>query len=261
MKKTIYTLLFTLLFLGNAVAQSLEFNDEVYEKWVNLRAGNGKKPVYWYCYGEVYAYPEGKLVAKMQGVDVATLIPVTKDSMVQLNRKIFLYLDKDNETVLDTMNGQVVNHIKYPYQIIEYVHEGKDLVTYVTQGSGTRVSRLGPAGHAQVKKVGSNLVFSFPAFMNFQTAKGKYEAYENFDFFLNPNASKTAQKYQLTWWRYGELPAFLGSGKSVIQLVSHRVNDFEDLPVQLQEYINKKAPMWKYPPQDIEEIKQLQLGK
>jgi hypothetical protein len=94
--------------------------------------------------------------------------------------------------------------------------------------------------------------------MNFQTAKGKYEAYENFDFILNENALRTEQRYQLTWWRYGELPAFLGSGRSVMQLVCHRVDEFEDLPKQLRDYIETNAKAWKFPPRDMNEIKALQ---
>ncbi|MBN8680721.1 MAG: hypothetical protein J0M29_21030 [Chitinophagales bacterium] len=204
-----------LLFFGLSTdlgAQSLDFTPEIFEKWINLRAGNGKKPVYWYCYGELYSYPEGKLVARVQGLD----------------------------------------------QIIEYVLKGNTLQTYVTQGSGSRLLRIGPNASGKVKKVGKNLIFSFPAFMNFQTAKGKYEAYENFDFFLNENAGRLDQKYQLTWWRYGEIPAFLGGGRSVMQLVCYRVNDFADLPDPLRAYIENKAPMWKLPPRNMQEVDVLQ---
>ncbi|MBL7809824.1 MAG: DUF1838 family protein [Saprospiraceae bacterium] len=239
-------------------AQSLEFTPEVFEKWINLRAGNGKKPVYWYCYGELYSYPEGKLVARVQGLDVATWFAPRPDSVVQLNRKIFLYLDKDNNRILDTIGGVPVNHIKYPYQIIEYVLKGNALQTYVTQGSGSRLLRIGPNASGKVKKVGKNLVFSFPAFMNFQTAKGKYEAYENFDFFLNENAGRLDQKYQLTWWRYGEIPAFLGGGRSVMQLVCHRVSDISELPDPIRAYIENKATMWKLPPRNMQEVDVLQ---
>lgn len=250
--------LIALFTIPDLKAQSLDFNPDIFEKWINMRAGNGKKPVYWYCYGEVYSYPEGKMVAKMQGLDVAMMVPATPDSVIQLNRKLFLYLDKDSEKILDSIGGMLVTHIKYPYQVIEYVLKKSGLNTYVTQGGGTRLMRMGPTQTGQVKKLGKNLVFSFPAFMNFQTAKGKYEAYENFDFFLNDNSNRIDQRYQLTWWRYGELPVFLGGGKSVIQLVCHRVNDYEDLPKQLREYIETKAPMWKAPPHNMEEIKELQ---
>lgn len=256
--KHAWCLCLLLFFTLSLSAQSLDFSPETFEKWVNMRAGNGKKPVYWYCYGELYSYPEGKLVAKVQGLDVATRLTPRPDSVIQLNRKLFLYLDKDNGKILDTISGLPVNHIKYPYQIIEYVLKGKELITYVTQGSGARLMRLGPTQSGKVKKVGKNLVYSFPAFMNFQTAKGKYEAYENFDFFLNENAGRLDQKYQLTWWRYGEIPAFLGGGRSIMQLVCYRVSDFSDLPDPLRAYIENKAPMWKLPPRNMQEVDVLQ---
>jgi len=251
-------LLFALFLTSHLSSQSLDFNPSNFDKWISLRAGNGKKPVYWYCYGELYSYPEGKMVAKIQGLDIATMLAPTKDSVIQLNRKLFLYLDKDTEKILDSVGGMPVTHIKYPYQVIEYVLKGSDLRTYITQGSGARLMHLSPTQTGHVKKIGRNTVFSFPAFMNFQTAKGKYEAYENFDFFLNENAFRTEQRYQLTWWRYGELPAFLGSGRSVMQLVCHRVDEFEDLPKQLRDYIETNAKAWKSPPRDMNEIKALQ---
>ncbi|HAD12451.1 MAG TPA: hypothetical protein DCF33_08425, partial [Saprospirales bacterium] len=229
MKQT-WCLILAFMLTQNLFTQSLDFTPEIFEKWVNLRAGNGKKPVYWYCYGELYSYPEGKLVARVQGLDVATQFSPRPDSVVQLNRKIFLYLDKDSGKILDTVAGTPVSHIKYPYQIIRYVLKGKELQTYVTQGSGARLMQIGPNQSGKVKKLGKNLVYSFPAFMNFQTAKGKYEAYENFDFFLNENAGRMDQKYQLTWWRYGEIPAFLGGGRSVMLLVWHRVIEVSDFP-------------------------------
>ena len=254
-----WRIFFVALFLTNQLAsQSLDFNPSNFDKWISLRAGNGKKPVYWYCYGEVYSYPEGKMVAKVQGLDVATMVAPAKDSVLQLNRKLFLYLDKDTEKILDSVDGIPVAHIKYPYQMIEYVLKGNDLRIYITQGSGSRIMRLSPTQSGHIKRVGRNMVFSFPAFMNFQTAKGKYEAYENFDFFLNEHASRTEQRYQLTWWRYGELPAFLGGGRSVMQLVCHRVDEFEDLPEQLQDYIETNARAWKLPPRNMDEIKALQ---
>jgi hypothetical protein len=251
-------LIFALFTSSQLASQSLDFNPNNFDKWISLRAGNGKKPVYWYCYGEVYSYPEGKMVAKVQGLDIATMLAPTKDSVLQLNRKLFLYLDKDTEKILDSVGGMAVTHIKYPYQVIEYVLKGNDLRTYITQGSGARLMRLSPTQTGHIKKIGRNTVFSFPAFMNFQTAKGKYEAYENFDFILNENALRTEQRYQLTWWRYGELPAFLGSGRSVMQLVCHRVDEFEDLPKQLRDYIETNAKAWKFPPRDMNEIKALQ---
>lgn len=46
----------------------------LFSQFVDMRVGTGE-PVYWYCIGEVYEYPSGKLVAKVEGIDTARLIP------------------------------------------------------------------------------------------------------------------------------------------------------------------------------------------
>lgn len=256
--KLFNTLFLCILFLSVGYSQNIPFDKEVYKTWIDMRVGNGHDPAYWYCYGEVYSYPEGKLIARMQGVDVAKLIPVTVDSMIQLNRKIFLYLDKETGEVLRTYNDQPVSHIKYPYQMIEYILKGDQLITYVTQGSGKRVSRIGPGSNTAARKVGETHYFSSPVFLDFPIPGGRYQAVENYDFIVNPNAQSTVDKYQLTWWRYGAMAPFFGKKQGTIQLVCYRVDTFEDLPEPLQSYIRDEASLWMKPPQSLEEIKSLQ---
>jgi hypothetical protein len=43
-----------------------------------------------------------------------------------------------------------------------------------------------------------------------------------------------------------------------MQLVCHRVNEFSDLPDPIRAYVENKAPMWKLPPRNMEEIDVLQ---
>ena len=64
--------------------------------------------------------------------------------------------------------------------------------------------------------------------------------------------------HQLVWNRFGDLPAFVGPGKAVIQMVGWRVDRFEDLPAQLREYVRTEAALWMAPPKDLNEIRQLQ---
>lgn len=240
-----------------AEAQNVPFNEDVFNKWIDMRVGNGKSPAIWYCFGEVYSYPSGKLVARMEGIDQANLIRATKDSAIQLNRKIFLYENIDGSVMYEN-NGQPVEHIEYPYQLIKYVLNGDKLKTWVTQGVGERMQTMGPGYNSTARKLGENYVFSSPVFLNFETPRGKYEAFENYDFFVNFSAKNTKDKYQLTWNRYGDLPPFIGGGKGVIQLVCYRVDKFDDLPQTLKKHIREKAPLWKAPPKDMEEIKQMQ---
>lgn len=261
MKNKILILALNLLFFG-VNAQNVPFNQEVFDRWVDMRVGNGKTPTWWYCYGEVYTYPDGKLVAKMEGIDVANLIRVAKDSAIQLNRKTFVYTDPEtNQVMYGERNGKPVQHIEYEYQKITYALRGDKLATWVEQGAEPRLTKMGPGFKTTARKLGENYVFSSPVFLNFESPRGKYEAYENYDFFVAPSQKITKQKYQLTWNRYGDLPPFLGGEKGVIQLVCYRVDKFEELPEVLKKHITEKAPLWMNPPKDLEEIKNIQKGK
>jgi len=91
-----------------------------------------------------------------------------------------------------------------------------------------------------------------------ETPRGHYEAYENYDFVYHPGETNPAAKHQLVWNRLGDLPAFVGKGRAVIQMVGWRVDRFEDLPASIREYVRTEAPMWMQPPKDLEEIRSLQ---
>jgi hypothetical protein len=242
----------------NLGAQSLSFDQSTFDKWIETRIGTGKSPAYWYCYGEVYSYPSGQLAAKMEGVDMANMLRINKDSVQQYNRKTFIYTDAKTGQPIYEVDGKPVQHIEYPYQLITYVRRNNQLISYVEQGQGARMTKMGPGSNSSVRKAGNTWVFSSPVFLNFETPRGKYEAYENYDFFFDETQKNTADRYQLTWNRYGDLPPFLGGGKGVIQLVCYRVDKFEQLSVVLQKHIREKAPLWLAPPKDLAEIRKLQ---
>ncbi len=249
---------FILLCAGNLAAQTLPFSRETFDQWVDMRIGDGTKDVLWYCYGEVYTYPDGKLLTKMEGVDVARMTRFSPDSVMQLNRKIFVYTDKNTGAVLTEYEGKPVTHIEYPYQMVNYVLKGDKMAAYVEQGKAPRITKLGPGYSTMARKLGKTLMFSTPVFLNFPTPRGQYEAYENYDFFVNYQRNRTQDRYQLVWNRFGDLPPFLGGGKGIIQLVAHRVDSFEDLTPVLKKHIREKAPLWLKAPSNIEEIRRLQ---
>jgi len=262
MKKPALLIAFTFLVLITGNAQNITFNQEIFDKFVEMRAGDGKKPVYWYCFGEVYSYPDGKLLSRMEGIDAANLIRAAKDSVIQLNRKIFVYTDVQTNQVLKEYNGQKVSHIEYPYQKISYVLHGERMATYVEQGSGERVTKMGPGYKTMARKMGDSYVFTSPVFLDWETPRGKYEAYENYDFYYFPKQTKLQHRYQLSWVRYGDLPPFFGQGKKgIIQLVCYRVDDFEKIPDPIRSYIRNEATLWLNPPKNLDEIASLQKNQ
>lgn len=233
------------------------FDGELFDRWLEARVGSGE-PVYWYSIGSVYTYPEGEVVATMEGFDTARLVrdPAKESTAHQLSRKIFVYRDPETNQVLTESNGMPVRQIMYPYQFITYELDGDRLVTWVEQGSGARLTKLGPSDEITARRLGDTAVFSAPLFLNLETPRGPYQAFEHYDFFIQPE--KVGQPYQLSWIRYGDMPPFLGGGKAIIHLVAWRVDSFEELPATIRDWVKENAPLWLAPPKSIDEIRELQ---
>ncbi|MBK8813554.1 MAG: DUF1838 family protein [Acidobacteria bacterium] len=231
------------------------FSSRDFENFTAMRIGNGPA-VYWYCVGEVYEYPSGKLVAKVEGIDTARLLTTDSTPLrkLQLSRKIFFYRDPKTNEIMRESNGMKVEPIAYPYQKITYeLIDGKVKAT-VVQGKQPRIQTIESAGEFYVRRLGGNTIFSTPLFLNFPG----YKAYENYDFFYAPAARSASSRYQLTWNRRGSLPAFFGGGDSVFQLVSYRVDDYRKLPKSMRDALESNGRLWMNPPKDLKEIEELQ---
>lgn len=230
------------------------FGAAEFQRFVSARAGDGS-PVYWYSEGELRSYPEGKLLAKVEGFDTARTLPATtKDTRTQLSRKIYIYRDPVTGEVLREFGGKPVRPIAYPYQQIDYSREGDQLRTMVTQGSGARLARIGPGGDATARKLGGDtLAVTAPLYLDMKLpGGGAMQAFENYDFFFAPNGLK------LSWLRYGN-DALTGQ-PAVMHMVGWRVEKFADLPEGMRKYVEAEAPLWKAPPVNMAEIARLQKG-
>jgi hypothetical protein len=244
------------LILGSCLVTTLGkgFNPRLFKEFVEMRVGTGE-PIYWYCIGEIYEYPSGKLLAKVEGIDTARYIKSesTPTKALQLSRKIFFYRDVETNEVLREMGGVKIEPIAYPYQQITYELKGDRLATQVIQGKAPRVQKI-EGGNMIAREFGGLIMFSAPLFLNFPN----YKAYENYDFLVQPKNVRGVPRYQLTWNRRGDLPSFFGGGDSVFQLVSYRVDRYSDLPQTIRDVLEKEARMWMNPPKDLAEIVELQ---
>ena len=261
MRRIILSALIGLLVVpGLVMAEGGGFDEDLFEVFLKARVGTGE-PIYWYSIGEVYSYPDGALLARMEGFDTARLLMDESDphTAYQLSRKTFVYRDPVTNEIFREVDGKPATQIKYPYQFITYKLEGDQLLTFVEQGSGARLRKLGPMDTMAAQRLGDVAQFAAPLFLNFETPRGKYEAFEHYDFFIQPDGSM--QPNQLSWLRYGDLPPFLGPGKTVIHLVGWRVDSFDDLPDTMKEWVKTDAQLWREPPKDMEEIKELQKPK
>lgn len=243
------------------LADAAGFDEAAFDLWVDARAGAGE-PVYWYSTGTVRAYPSGELLFLMEGYDTARSHRPNPEAPLahQYNRKIYVFRDPDSGEILETWNGQDVEPVAYPYQFITYALEGDSLKTSVEQGAGERV-RTVEGGAMAHRLVGDTHVFTAPVFLDFPIpgTDSRYQAWENYDFFIQPEAG-VAEPHQLSWARVGPLPPWAGGGQSVMHLVTWRVESFDDVPAGFRRYIEEEAPLWKAPPRDLAEIRELQQG-
>lgn len=228
------------------------FSAAQFREFTTMRTGTGQ-PVYWYCVGEVYEYPSGKLIAKVEGVDTARYIAAesTPTKALQLSRKIFFYRDPVTNALMREFAGKKVEPIAYPYQQITYEYKDGNMVSSVIQGKAPRIQNISQTSENRVRSFGGVTVYSAPLFLNF----GTFQAYENYDFFVQKTGKP---KYQLSWNRRGALQPFFGGGDSVFQLASYRIDRYADLPKTMREALESDGRLWMAPPKDLSEIKELQ---
>ncbi len=237
------------------------FDRELFERWVEMRVGSGA-PVYWYCIGTVYGWPDGRPLMRVEGIDTARLDRSLSTPTVahQLSRKTFVYRDLETNDILTSWQGQPLPPIEYPYQYITYAFEGDGLTTWVEQGSGARVQRIGPGQDIVVRRLGNTLAYTAPLFLDFPGPGGtRMQAFENYDFLVQPADSGVRHPYQISWLRYGDLPA--GIGKAVMHMVAWRIDRYEELPESIRSYLDRDARLWREPPRDLAEIRQLQQAR
>jgi hypothetical protein len=82
------------------------------------------------------------------------------------------------------------------------------------------------------------------------------QAFEHYDFFDQGAVPGVTHPFQISWLRFGDLPA--GLGKGVMHMVSWRVDRYADLPESIRGYLESEARLWLEPPKDIAEIRRLQ---
>ena len=232
---------------------------EALKAWVDARAGTGE-PVHWISEGGVYAYPSGELLFGMIGFDSSTVIwpDDPGEKVVHLTRKTFTYTDPETGEVLTEYNGQEITPIAYPYQLIEYRFENGRIYGDVTQGTGDRVRKIISEDGIAARQMGDTWAFTAAVFLDFPLPNGtQYEAWENYDFFIHPEGS-VEEPHQMSWQRYGSLPAWAGGEKAIYHLLNHRVESQDEFPPQLLAWAQEHKPEWLSPPKDLAEIEAIQ---
>jgi hypothetical protein len=251
---------FALVAVAPARADATAWTPALFDLWAKIRTGTGT-PVYWYSVGTLRSYPDGKLLARVEGYDTARSERVSPTLVRQFNRKIYIYRDAVTNAVITQSGGKPVEPVAYPYQYISYEAKDGGVESWVEQGSGKSVRRIGPGRDISVRTVGNSAaVFTAPVYLDFPAGAGRYQAFENYDFVV-PRPYQGGPANKLSWVRYGDAPGFAGGGKSIMHLVTWRIDRYEDVPATLRDYVEAKAPLWKAPPKDLADIRRLQAAE
>lgn len=236
---------------------------EALRTWVDARAGTGT-PVHWIAEGGVYSYPSGEKLFGMVGFDSSTVIWPEQPGgeVIHLTRKTFAYTDPVTGDILTEYQGRPVEPIAYPYQLITYRLEDGKIYGDVEQGVGERIQKIKAKDGMRYRMIGNDtMAVTASIFLDFPLPDGRrYEAWENYDFFLHLDGD-IDEPHQMSWQRYGALPAFAGEGKAIYHLLSWRVESEEEFPPALLEWARAEKPMWLKPPADLDEVRALQSGE
>ena len=218
------------------------FDQELFESWLDMRAGGGETDVYWYSEGLIKRFPDGETTAKMIGFDTARLLrdPANPNKAIQLSRKIFYFFDPKTGERLDR------DPIAYPHQLKIYELKGDEIVYTVESNNGRSVYTLGPMENYTAQRIDGVQWFNYAVFI--QRGSGKFE---NSDFYVRPDKDASElERYQQTWVSYGV-------GPIVSTAVAWRYSSFDAMPEVITKIVREEAPMWLEPPQDMNEIVRL----
>ena len=130
-------------------------------------------------------------------------------------------------------NGKPVSPVAYPYQMITYREDGGRILVEVEQGVGKGVQIIKQRDGIRYRWLGKDtLAVTAPIFLDAPLpGGGRYEAWENYDFFLH-RPGKVAEPHQMSWQRFGSVPPWAGQGKAIYHLLSWRVEREDEAVVE-----------------------------
>ncbi len=241
---------------------------DTYDIFVKLRTGldpsqKSSDAVFWTGEGELYESPSGKMLAKLDGMEVSRsqYLDEKKDHVRVFSRKIFWYRDIETDEIMTEYNGETVNPIKYDWQVFDFtrgkVSNEKDPFMVPIIPEVIKSPRVPPSMPIQPKFMGSmnQLMFQVPVFIDWEISesRGYYRAWEIYDYFIDRDFP-TNRPPSLAWTRNGSNPPFIKDERGVMHFQCYRVDSFDGLPKHMQELVKKEYPMFCAPPKDMDEV-------
>jgi len=238
-------------------AEASGFDPQIFDIFVESNMGTDGQPIYYYSTGTLKTFPGGRLLALIEGVDMARLLRRDADGTVhKASRKFYILRDPQTGKVIEEIGGKPNDRYFYPYQYMTFRLEGDRLAGSSTQGAGAAMRRVDIGSAMEARRIGDVVAFSAPNAREAADGTGSYEMYE---FWVTPKRANLTPSTTLTLTLVNWHP--IGEGKPVYtHRTSWRVDRYADLPASIQEYIETRAPLYREPPTDFAEIERLQRG-
>ena len=231
------------------------FDRETFEEFVEMRIGSGD-PIYWYGLGVISSYPDGKILARLEGVDLGRLHrPDPNVPMAHMyTRKFIVFRDPETNELMHDEAGDIILR-GFPYQFFTVSLDGDVLRTDIESGSGDKLRKFSAGEENEVRKIGDLTVFTMPVLIN----SPAMQAWEKYDFLVLPEGS-AEPRYQIVWAKYGPNFPWMDPGFNTQHAWLYRYDSYEDLPQSVRTIIETVpgADLWRDPPKDLDEIRALQ---
>ncbi len=256
--RTLIATVVTTIVVVSGRSEAAGFDRELFETFVESNMGTDGQPVYYYSTGTLKTFPGGRLLATIEGVDMARLLRRDADGTVhKASRKFYILRDPATGAIIEQIDGKPNDRYFYPYQYMTFRLEGDRLSGTSTQGSGAALRRVDIGSAMDARRIGDVVTFSAPNTRESADGTGSFEMYE---FWVTPRKAKISPSTTLTLTLVNWHP--IGQGKPVYtHRTSWRVDRYAELPQSIRDYIETRAPLYREPPRDFAEIERLQSAK
>jgi hypothetical protein len=237
------------------------FTPELFERYIHARFGTGD-PVYWYAIGDSTTFPAGKQFMRTEGYDTGRLLAFDRDACTAtgLTRKLIVLRDPTTSEIITGPDGQPAWINNFTYQLFTMHLENDFLVYEAEQGAGELLNTAtGGLNRSEVQQFDGMTVFTTPVNYTMPVTEdgSQWEpVWETYDFIERHD--NNAVQYDGLWSGAFPLPAAMGGGRSSMHAYFHRYDRYADLPESIRSFVEEYATMWREPPCDLDEIRELQ---
>ncbi|MDP6615996.1 MAG: hypothetical protein QF790_02370 [Gammaproteobacteria bacterium] len=237
------------------------YTPEDFARYIKLRMGEGD-PVYWYGVGDATFFPKGQMFMRTEGYDTGRLysFDAEKNEAVGLTRKLVVLRNPADGAILTDPKGNPAWLNQFTYQLFRMRLQDGFLVYEVEQGKGGERETVVDGLHrSEVQHYAGMTVFTTPVNYTLPAisgAAGPEPVWENYDFIERTYGGGLS--YEAIWAGNFPLPPFMGPGRSSMHGYFQRYDNYTDVPATLRDFVEEHAPMWKEPPRDMDEIRELQ---